>query len=128
MAKHLVQTLKGALLDHAVALANGWQKVRDEFGDEAWRGPQAGDILGVSPASAYKPSSDWSQGGPIIEHELYEFTNDRGWREDGSFGRVWEAQSILTGYWEGDTMLIAGMRAYVAEKLGAEVELPDLPT
>jgi len=68
----------------------------------------------------FKPSSDWSQGGPIIEREKIGL-----WSE----GYDWEAKiQIGSGEWItewADTPLIAAMRCYVASKLGDEIELPE---
>jgi hypothetical protein len=83
---------------------------RDEFGEVA-----------------FEPSTNWAQGGPIIE--IYEI----GIRRNApcSIGREWEASGSITakgaGYrWGyGPTPLIAAMRCYVASKLGEEVEIPD---
>ena len=67
----------------------------------------------------YAPSTDWAQGGAIIERE-----NICLWSE----GYDWEAKiQIGSGQWlaEWDEYpLIAAMRCYVASKLGDEVELP----
>jgi hypothetical protein len=65
----------------------------------------------------YKPSTNWSQGGPIIEREKISvqpngdhwIAFDCGWLIDGT----------------GPTPLIAAMRCYVASKLGDEVDKPD---
>jgi len=61
-------------------------------------------------------STDWAQGGPIIEREkidvLYE--HDLRW--------VAVPQKGIESY--GPTPLIAAMRCYVASKLGDEIELP----
>jgi hypothetical protein len=65
----------------------------------------------------FKPSSDWSQGGPIIEREkmrmAYNFDE-----------HIWEAgwDCHVKGW--GDTPLIAAMRCFVASKLGDEVDVP----
>ncbi len=65
----------------------------------------------------FKPSSDWAQGGPIIEQEkmriAYNFDE-----------HIWEAgwDCHVKGW--GDTPLIAAMRCYVASKLGDEVDVP----
>ena len=65
----------------------------------------------------YSPSTDWAQGGPIVE------------REGISLERITEAlwESRITGTWmeDGPTPLIAAMRCYVGAKLGTEVEVPD---
>ena len=68
-------------------------------------------------------STDWAQGGPIIEREginLDNYAKNPKWsawtpapdRESG------EAQAY------GPTPLIAAMRCYVASKLGDDVTLP----
>lgn len=62
-------------------------------------------------------STDWAQGGPIIEREkiTLEWTGE-GWnayiRHDDE-------------YPDGPTPLIAAMRCFVASKLGDEVEIPE---
>jgi len=66
----------------------------------------------------YNPSTDWAQGGAIIEREMIELVPVTG--------ALWEAykrnQHIPS---DGATPLIAAMRCYVASKLGDEVELPE---
>ena len=58
-------------------------------------------------------SSDWAQGGPIIERGGISLECDE-------FAR-WHAN----GGWSSDTPLLAAMRCYVVSKLGDEVEVPD---
>lgn len=65
----------------------------------------------------YAPSTDWSQGGPIIEREkisVIEGTNDE-----------WQAGKRPYKFYYGSTPLIAAMRCYVASRLGDEVEVPN---
>ena len=73
---------------------------------------------------SYTPSTDWSQGGPIIEREginLDNYAKNPQWsawiptpeRESG------EAQAF------GPTPLIAAMRCYVESILGDDVDLPE---
>jgi hypothetical protein len=89
--------LHGAALDWAVAQCEGaW--VRHGFDDNC---PEY--------------STEWSQGGPIIEREkiaLYLNGDDEWTGEDG-----WKRA-------KGPTPLIAAMRCYVAMKMGDEVEVP----
>jgi hypothetical protein len=62
------------------------------------------------------PSTNWAQGGPIIEREriaTWINGNDDWTATDG----------IKTT--TGETPLVAAMRCYVASKLGDEVEVPD---
>lgn len=70
----------------------------------------------------FSPSTNWSQGGPIIERERI-CLRDTG--DDGSC--MWEAddQRDSFGKCTGPTPLIAAMRCYVASKLGNTVDIPD---
>jgi hypothetical protein len=67
--------------------------------------------------SYFTPSTNWSQGGPILQNHISELIDcsDEGWEAccNGTYGAT------------GDTALIAVCRAYVASKLGEEVEVPD---
>jgi hypothetical protein len=62
-------------------------------------------------------SSDWAQGGPIIEREKITLR---------SFKSCWQA-SIKSFVVDADkeAPLTAAMRCYVASKLGDEVEIPE---
>ena len=65
----------------------------------------------------FEPSTNWAQGGPIIERERI------GLRDDGGDG--WAADDYISATMHGPTPLIAAMRCYVASKLGDEVEIPE---
>ena len=95
--------LQGAALDWAVATCEGFTWEQGDF-DAGEYGP------------GFKPSTDWAQGGPIIERERIEL------RGDGDGG--WIAHDNLNPEQKGPTPLIAAMRCYVASKLGEEVEIP----
>jgi hypothetical protein len=97
--------LTGAALDWAVAICEhnvGWE-------------PEGED------RDYY--STDWAQGGPIIEREGIDICTDTygGWI--ATLITDWEEGVVVRG--EGDTCLIAAMRCYVASKLGDEVEIPE---
>ena len=67
-------------------------------------------------------STDWAQGGPIIERENIAVTgtNFPWWEcDDGWYAHIGDCYSY------GTTPLIAAMRCYVASKLGDNVELPE---
>ena len=70
----------------------------------------------------YAPSTDWSQGGEIIEREIITLIHPRwdGWTAHKYDDRI-EDESYTV---DGPTPLIAAMRCYVASKLGDEVEIP----
>jgi hypothetical protein len=95
--------LQGAALDWAVAkclLPEGWDTAEIILGGDT------------------DYSTDWSQGGPIIEREKIDV-----WTHAG---KEWAA-SVDKGRNEfrGSTFLIAAMRCYVASKLSDEVEIPE---
>ena len=64
----------------------------------------------------YAPSSNWAQGGVIIEREKIELEHD---------GFEWWARIETDEDYSGKTPLVAAMRCYVASKLGDEIEVPD---
>jgi hypothetical protein len=63
-------------------------------------------------------STDWADGGPIIEREGIELLCE-------SLGFRWVAMPQKGPEWRGPTPLIAAMRCYVASKLGDEVDVPE---
>ena len=70
----------------------------------------------------YEPSTDWAQGGLLIERENISV----GYQ--GHLGvplnSLWYATNRVDACGFGPTPLIAAMRCYVS-KLGDEVEIPD---
>ena len=93
--------LTGAALDWAVARCEGHG-------------------IGVLDDPWFAPSTNWAQGGPIIEREWVDLhcVNDS----------LWEAECPAVGglaMQNGPTPLIAAMRCYVASKLGDEVDIPE---
>jgi hypothetical protein len=73
----------------------------------------------------YAASTDWSQGGPIIEREGVTITMRYG---EGTGGNGRWAASIgpyPTKQVTGPTPLIAAMRCFVASRLGDEVDVPE---
>ena len=79
------------------------------------------DKWGVCAPIGFKPSTNWAQGGPIIERERISI-------------RQWTNVPIVHAYmpqddapWasDGTSPLIAAMRCYVSSRLGDEVEVPE---
>lgn len=105
--------LTGADLDWAVAKA--WQPV---YTDSHLVRVITGCEPGVEP---FNPSTDWAQGGPIIEREEIGIWPSESGDHDGE----WCARKISTYITYSPTPLIAAMRCYVASKLGDEVEIPE---
>lgn len=69
----------------------------------------------------WEPTKKWQQGGPIIERERIRI--DCPWNP-GPFEATCKIDGV-TGWCKGPTILIAAMRAFVASKLGDEVEIPE---
>lgn len=78
----------------------------------------------------FEPSTNWADGGPIIDREKISVVRDEG---DDYWQAVMNAQSgsmfgpgLCGDHWaSGPTALIAAMRCYVASKLGDEVDVPE---
>jgi hypothetical protein len=70
----------------------------------------------------YKPTTNWSQMGPIIEREEIAIVPmAEGW--EAQFEPSDSQSDTFLAY--GPTPLIAAARCYVASKLGEEVEVPE---
>lgn len=80
-------------------------------------------------------STDWSQGGPIIEREginIFRYNKLSESEPDKWCAHVVVPRPNMEGGFnmcaiapDGPTPLIAAMRCYVASKLGDEVEIPE---
>lgn len=107
-------------LDWLVAKALGLNVYIPAYADSPWLMARSGTFDYRCPDF----STDWSDGGPVMEQERLapEPLLDsncvlikwrcRNWKGDGSD-------------FYGPTPLIAAMRCYVASKFGEEVEVPD---
>jgi hypothetical protein len=126
--------LAGAALDWAVATCEGRTIRRDPMGfgvHSSEGGYWIWEDQGVAHSTtvyskigrAYSPSTDWAQGGPILDRE--EITID--YRDGETQARKWDdtTQEFLSARAARRQGLIAGMRCHVASKLGAEIEVPD---
>ena len=71
-------------------------------------------------------STDWAQGGPIIEREeiALRFEPKCDWLFVPPQA-TWLANYEGVGEWDGPTPLIAAMRCFVASRLGDEVQVPE---
>lgn len=117
-----VSELKGIALDWAVAKCekyhhsirlnkyNEWEDLgRNSVGDDEY--------------TYWSPSTNWAQGGPIIERENISLEN----KHDG-----WWVSSIKYNYADepefiqlDKSPLIAAMRCYVSLKVGYVIDIPD---
>jgi hypothetical protein len=111
--------LTGAALDWAVAKCEkeAGMNVREGYG---------GSLLVVDANDFGAPanySTDWAQGGPIIEREKLCLDID-----SAGVWLAWTKQNYddePRHMVSGPTPLIAAMRCYVASELGDTVELPE---
>jgi hypothetical protein len=73
------------------------------------------------------PSTDWAQGGPIIEREGIGLlrVGDRLPHQQWDAGETDELPDTLWAVVSGPTPLIAAMRCYVASKLGDNIDIPE---
>lgn len=115
--------LIGPALDWAVAKCEGFT----EF--EFWH---TGSVTtrymnGTTVCHGY--STNWSQGGPIVDREITGVDLVSDWKgvKKWSARRFEYLPDDQTRCVEqvGPTLLIAGLRCYVASKLGDEVEIPE---
>jgi hypothetical protein len=107
--------LTGAALDWAVAKCEG-RGIEFDDPRDPWL---TRDGIADQPLHSYTPSTDWAQGGPIIEREGISI----GAHLDGG---EWFARD----YWgmneqAAEKPLIAAMRCYVASKLGDNIDIPE---
>jgi len=113
-----VSELTGAALDWAVAKCEGIELIGGRYNRLLVDGHMS---RGQEMMAPYKPSTDWAQGGPIIEREGITVAR-RGKHSFSPWGAVLQEFEFDE---EGPTPLIAAMRCYVASKLGDEVEVPE---
>ena len=105
--------LTGAALDWAVAKA--------EAVELTLVGAHPHAVVGGRLVGNYRPSSNWSQGGPLIEK--YKLDIDASMEnQNGPWNAATEWAHPL-GY-KGETPLIAACRAIVASVLGETVSVP----
>ena len=101
--------LTGAALDWAVAKCEGF----DYFNHQ--------NLARITTsAHSWNPSSNWAQGGPIIEREEISVNWANGQWQAHTVNEQDEYEQIEYG----PTPLIAAMRCYVASKLGNTVDVP----
>lgn len=122
--------LTGPALDWAVAKCEGrkiefnYQYTEETKFDGWWQlGPNH-----WQPLNSY--STDWAQGGPIIEREFITVGpyHDKAGKPTGVFQAYigWDVEQLESLFQcDGPTPLIAAMRCFVVSKLGHEVDVPE---
>lgn len=113
-------------LDWAVAKCMGATNLRYDTVATWWvdlNGEPRALSSGWSPRQSWHPSTNWAQGGPIIERERINIRPNQS--DDGFKAFVILRPTGLAHRHDGTTPLIAAMRCYVASKMGDDVELPE---
>ena len=127
--------LVGPALDWAVAKCEGWlwkTGVSTWFGNEPWlelldhKNPHWGGP-GVQRKQLWELSysTDWAQGGPIIEREQMGLDQFKGQPCRAYIGTP--AHYEFAHFAPEGRPLIAAMRCYVAYNLGEGIEIPNSP-
>ena len=116
--------LTGAALDWAVAKCEGIELYpgpidRNPAYKANWVRRKHGDL--------YLPSTDWAQGGPIIEQEGIlvgpsPFPAQADSKFAAGLGCDWDTCTHIV---TGPTSIIAAMRCYLASQLGDSVDIPE---
>ena len=109
-------TLLGEFATKAAADAEA-AAYRKETGAKRYEANSADRYYGCEFDETYNPSTNWAQGGPIIERERILIQPE-------ICSNAWNAISMQGTEDYGPTPLIAAMRCYVASKLGDEIEVP----
>ena len=134
MTKIKTSELQGAALDWAVAsFVENLDAYPKEGGGFEIQRTQLDEFLEIG--TEYSPSTDWSQGGPLIKNELITIT-PHTWDEGPALRCCWCAVKAIYGVFDGPkehlnkkhygpTPLIAACRAIVAAKMGDEVDVPE---
>ena len=107
--------LIGPALDWAVAEAEGLRPFIRPRGVEVL-------FSGLPQRVPFFPSTNWAQGGPIIDGHKISLAYALCC---GNTGQKWEAVSVDDLRLGGHTPLVAAMRCYVASKLGDEIDIPE---
>ena len=123
-----VSELTGLALDWAVAKCEGFKVSRLGHGNKIGVYRIDGESW-YETRKPYNPSTEWEQGGPIIQREGMELLCNVSPAQAKAFKNAnpdWFAclKYKRADHWHGPTPLIAAMRCYVASKLGDTVEVP----
>lgn len=121
-----ISELTGAALDWAVATALGLT-IDSLIGGAVWAWTKDALTGEDEAVEVFRPSRDWSQGGPIIERMCIGTKR----RAPCMQGEQWSAEgSILAvsvgcepAY--GPTPLVAAMRCYVGSRMSSPVDVPE---
>lgn len=126
--------LSGAALDWAVAKCEG-HEIDSLMGGAVWYWRKCSLTGEPEVVEVFRPSTDWAQGGPIVERgdiSFRKYHNEKSKAHGRYYARLCRESGTMvcwgktTGCQQtGPTPLIAAMRCYVASKLGTEIDIPE---
>lgn len=129
------ESLEGLALDYAMAISKGYAvgELKGHPGVLCLGKNGAcqsllsgGDALLALRYGYYKPSTDWNQGGPILE-AMYKrgLSLERVGTENFGYRAAYAIDGVDDNYLYGITPLQVAMKCFVIEKLGLKMDIPD---
>jgi len=117
----LIAELEGPLLDYWVGRVLGLEELDVDAIEATYVREQS---EGPGPRVRFSPSSDWTQGGSVVERLNISVIYEPDSAADEPAG-TWTAyiQPVKDGMFWGARPLIAAMRAAVHHRFGHEVQL-----
>ena len=109
--------LVGIQLDWAVAKCEGKDNDCEVHAGNIWYGRITSGFI------QWRPSTDWYQGGSIIDREKISFMHEYNYCNYPK--EIWWAMNKFRMVQYGQTPLIAAMRCYVDSELGNKIEIPE---
>lgn len=126
--------LTGPALNHAVHIALGLGYRRDEKYGSMYSRPAQAQGWTTWDNYPLSYSTDWPQGGPIIEQALITLLDPYEHNTHPERRNKWLAYCLKAAHLadgkgptvhHGPTPLVAAMRCFVASRLGEEVDMPE---
>lgn len=119
-----VHDLKGAKLDFWAAKAAGIAESQILDGVCMIAASQDTQTTLGTPMVHYRPSTNWADGGPVMESErisVWRYPDLDSWHAGMEFDVAQDEGLMVKHYYQGPTPLIAAMRCFIASKFGDEV-------
>jgi hypothetical protein len=124
MKRIKISEVQGPVLDWLVGVALGRTDITFDDFDELGMGcVQAEPDPFMNYSRCWAPSRYWQQGGPILDREKITLSS-LFWEKDGWKAWKWKDHDAAFDHF-GPTMLIAGLRCFLASRLGEYAEVPE---
>lgn len=118
--------LTGVALDWAVAKCEGYEQCNHPHLAQVWMERRnARGVTDYCHISSLRYSTEWAQGGPIIEREKIDLYLSTGHFAAAQWINIPGGGQLISKATDAPTPLIAAMCCYVASKLGDAIDIPD---